>query len=175
MYLTFFASPGYNITTLESFGFASEADLFMGKTKKLENDSRHLYWGNDTDSIQGIFHNCCIFQSKYFDSVRPSIGLLYLRIYLDILNKARFNLLDVILKASMRSYVFNDEGKKQLLLERLSSEDFQIETRAQYPSDKVTLKRAFTTKNKFITWFDFGFKMNGKYDVDIFFEDSKRK
>ena len=55
MYLTFFASPGYNITTLESFGFASEADLFMGKIKKLENDSRHLYWGNDTDSIQGIF------------------------------------------------------------------------------------------------------------------------
>ena len=81
----------------------------------------------------------------------------------------------MFLRTQLNYYVFNDEGIKQFLFEKLSSEDFQIETRAQYPSDKVTLKRVFSTKNKFIRWLDLVFQMNGKYDVDIFFEDSKRK
>ena len=96
-------------------------------------------------------------------------------LFVDILNKTRFNLLDVFLKTNLNYYVFNDEGKKQWVFEKLSAEDFQIETRAQYPSDKVTLKRAFSTKNKFIRWLDLVFQPNGKFDVDIFFEDSRRK
>lgn len=53
MYLTLFATPGYNITTLESFGFASEISLFTGKYN-VKNDSIRFLWGNDTDSIEGI-------------------------------------------------------------------------------------------------------------------------
>ena len=75
----------------------------------------------------------------------------------------------------MNSYISNDEGKNQWLSEKMSAKDSQIETRSQFPSDKVTLKRSFTTKNKLIRWFNLGFMMNGKYDVDLFFEDSKRK
>ena len=83
--------------------------------------------------------------------------------------------MEVFLKTNLNYYIFNDEGKKQSMIERLSSKDVQTETRAQYPSDKVTLKRVFSTKNKLVRWFDLGFQMNGKFDVDIFFEDSKRK
>ena len=83
--------------------------------------------------------------------------------------------MDVFLQTNLKYYAFDDEGKKQWMFEKLSSQDFQIETRAQYPTDNVTLKRAFSTRNKFIRWFDLGFQMNGKFDVDIFFEDSGRK
>ena len=52
MFLTFFARPGYNISRLRRFGFNSELALFMGKNR-LRNGTIHIYWGNDTDSIQG--------------------------------------------------------------------------------------------------------------------------
>ena len=93
----------------------------------------------------------------------------------DILNNTRFDPMEVFLGTNLRYYVFNDEGKKQFMKEGLSSKDVQIETRAQYPSDKVTLKRVVSTKNKVIRWFDLRFEMNGNFDVDIFFEDSTRK
>ena len=83
--------------------------------------------------------------------------------------------MEVFLKTNLNYYIFNDEGRKQSMIERLSSKDVQTETRAQYPSDKVTLKRVFSTKNKLVRWFDLGFQMNGNFDVGIFFEDSTRK
>ena len=53
--------------------------------------------------------------------------------------------------------------------------DFQLNnTRANYPSDKLSLNIANLTKSKNIRWFNMYFQLNGKYDVEILLEDSKR-
>ena len=53
MFLTFFARPGYNISRLRSFGFNSELALFEGKQILRNDSSVYIYWGNQSQSIQG--------------------------------------------------------------------------------------------------------------------------
>ena len=53
--------------------------------------------------------------------------------------------------------------------------DLLTDTRANFPSDKVTLNISDLVANRFILWFNVFFKMNGKHDVDVLLEDSERK
>ena len=54
--------------------------------------------------------------------------------------------------------------------------DFQLKnTGTSYPSDKLSLNIAKLTKSKVMRWFNMYFQLNGKYDVEILLEDSKRK
>ena len=50
--LTFYATPGYDINLLGSFGFHSERQFFAGKMR-VEDDTTHINWGNETHSVQG--------------------------------------------------------------------------------------------------------------------------
>ena len=53
--------------------------------------------------------------------------------------------------------------------------DFQLNTSGTtYPSDKLSLNITNFTKSKWMRWFNMFFKLNGKYDIEILFEDSKR-
>ena len=53
--------------------------------------------------------------------------------------------------------------------------DFQLNnTRANYPSDKLSLNITNLTKSKLMRWFNMYFQLNGKFDVEILLEDSGR-
>ena len=53
--------------------------------------------------------------------------------------------------------------------------DLQLHTSGTtYPSDKLSLNIANLTKFKRMRWFNMFFQLNGKYDIEVLFEDSKR-
>ena len=53
--------------------------------------------------------------------------------------------------------------------------DFRLHTSGTtYPSDKLSLNIANLTKFKRMRWFNMFFQLNGKYDIEVLFEDSKR-
>ena len=54
-------------------------------------------------------------------------------------------------------------------------QDVQMNTTgSNYPSDKLSLNIASLTKSKWMRWLNMYFQLNGKYDVEILLEDSKR-
>ena len=56
-----------------------------------------------------------------------------------------------------------------------SVKDFLVETRSNFPSDKVTLNISDLTRDRFILWFNIFFKVNGKHHLDLLLEDSARE
>ena len=47
-------------------------------------------------------------------------------------------------------------------------------TRVSYPSDKFTFSISDITRHKTIRWFNLIINLNGKYDVQVLLEDSRR-
>ena len=69
---------------------------------------------------------------------------------------------------------YNSENEK-VKLNWFERKDFQLNTSGTtYPSDKLSLNIANLTKFKQMRWFNMFFQLNGKYDIEVLFEDSKR-
>ena len=89
----------------------------------------------------------------------------------DILQQSKFNFLDVFYYGNLRYIDKKGEWKKEnfsLLT------DFQLETRSNFPSDKVSLSIEELTDSNTILWFNVFLKLNGKHAVDLILEDSAR-
>ena len=54
VYISLFATPGYNISLLRLFGFLEEFQFFRGNAS-VENGRTHINWGNGTLSAKGTF------------------------------------------------------------------------------------------------------------------------
>ena len=97
-----------------------------------------------------------------------SIFLPYLS---DTLKKTKYNLSGVFESGMMAYYSENRNVKNNWF----GRKDFQLNTSGTtYPSDKLSLNIANLTKFKRMRWFNMFFQLNGKYDIEVLFEDSKR-
>ena len=103
--------------------------------------------------------------------MKDSSSLVPLNVLADILSQSKFNFLDVFYYGNLRYIDKKGEWKKEnfsLLT------DFQLETRSNFPSDKVSLSIEQLTDSNTILWFNVFLKLNGKHAVDLMLEDSAR-
>ena len=54
-------------------------------------------------------------------------------------------------------------------------EQFRVDTKDNFPSDKFTLNIGELTRSKYVQWVIFMLKLNRKNDVELLLEDSRRK
>ena len=52
MFISLFATPGYNMSLLRHFGFEEEYVFFTGQIK-IEDNLTHFFWGNETLKAKG--------------------------------------------------------------------------------------------------------------------------
>ena len=162
MFLTFLARPGYNISLLRRFGFNSEFALFRGN-HLLINDTININWGNASDTIQG----------DLLLKVKNRIKNIF-SLFQGTLKKTKYNLSGLFQYGNLEYYSGHGESRK-LKSKNFGLKDFQLKTPGiNYPSDKLSLDITNLTKFKRMRWFDMYFKLNGKYDIEILLEDSKR-
>ena len=85
------------------------------------------------------------------------------------------DVLDVFLNTELQSTDQNTKIKSETFsIEEMSELAMVIETRPRYPSNKLTLTIANSTKGTIIRFVDINLNSNVKFDVDLFLEDSQR-
>ena len=180
VYLTFFATPGYDDSLRESYGISEEYNLFRGKERE-ENGTTHITWGTEDHSIQGGLQ-CS----------PSSFSISISRLYIEIEKLAQYHkplicvFLEILKNTKLKPFEF-DRGEMTYKLlndkthrwrsEKFSSlSEFHVKTtRSNFPSDKLTLNIGKMTRSKFVQWFTLLFQLSGKNDVDLILEDTKRK
>ena len=152
MYFSLAPNPGYNNSFLKTRGIRGEWDLFLG------NFSNGIWrWGSVNHSIEGNH-----------DSLRTIANY----ISEDVWSQSRLDVMEVFKylemgeTASFKYYSYWPSN--------MTEKKMMIDTRPRYPSNKLTFTIANITKGKPIRFVNILLNSFAKFDVDIFFEDSKR-
>ena len=101
---------------------------------------------------------------------------LEIKLFLDILEKSKFKVMDVFDSVVLDYW---SEGREynsiSFNLTDLKNNSMILPTKSIYPSDKMTFTLADLTRHKTISFLNIYLEMNEQFDVALVLEDSKRK
>ena len=97
----------------------------------------------------------------------------------DILAEAKLEVFEVFAYVDLEYYSIQDEGEVSewdyFDITKMKEMMMMIETRPSYPSSKLTFTAANITTGIKTRFFNINvLNLNGKFDVDVFLEDSQR-
>ena len=93
----------------------------------------------------------------------------------DVWSESQLDVLDVFNHIELLYYnTITDQCGERLSLPDMKERKMIIETRPRYPSNKLIFTTADITKNKAIRWFNVGFNLKRRFNVDVVLEDSQR-
>ena len=159
-YLSFQANPGYNISILNQFGFPGEPSFFYGRVEDV-NDTTHITWRYENYSVEGSFFVLFIIWRQLIWS-------------LDIYRIAKFDVSEVLGYDSHLFYNTFANDKKQWNYLKISLRDVLMDKRVSYPTDRLTFSINNLTRHKTLRWLNLEINLNGKHDIQLLLEDSRR-
>ena len=157
-YISIQARPGYNTSILSQFGFTGEQSFFFGRDEDV-NGTTHISWGYENYTVEGFSHVLETLNS--FD-------------ILDIYNLSKFNVSEILKPDARLFYYTFSNGEKQRKYLRIPLWDVLVNNRVNYPSDRLVFSISNLTTHKTIRWLNLMMNLNGKYDVQLLLEDSRR-